>query len=706
MPEIIEKAPLTSLNIAEEQTAKLRSLFPEVFTYGGKIDFDKLKLTLGEAVDTGKERYGMNWPGKADCYKTIQQPSIATLVPDREGSVNFDTSENLFIEGDNLEVLKLLQKSYLGKVKMIYIDPPYNTGNDFIYPDNYSENLQTYLEYTGQIDSEGRKFSTNTETDGRFHSKWINMMYPRLFLARNLLTDAGVIFISIDHNEVANLKKICEEIFGEENFVGQLAVINNLKGRNDKKNIAPAHEYLIVFQKSNFNSLGLPLTDEQLKAFKYIDERGEKYGLRDLRKRGNGDKREDRPNMFFPIYYSQKTRSLSLTKQDGDIEIFPKKGDLSDGRWRWGIEKVSENLNILEAKYSKKKDRWDIDYRVYLNQNLSVNDEENDDDLESMTYEDIVFDAEDEEEEELLFTRTSKSKSFWMGGEISSDVGKRQFKKLFENKADFSYPKSVEFLKRCLSMGLAKDELVLDFFAGSAAIAQAVFEMNAKDGGKRKFICVQLPEPLEETSARTKEDRAIIAKNIKFLSDIGKSPNLVEISKERIIRTITFLSSRNGRSAEKVSPELFKTHEELLATEIDLGFKSFKLASSNFMLWDSTVEKTAEAVQAQLYSHIDHISAEAEQEAILYELLLKSGFALTIPVQEVELEGKKVFSIADGAMLICLEKNLTPELIKAIGEQAPQRVICLDEGFGNNDQLKTNAVQIMKSKKVLKFQTV
>jgi adenine-specific DNA-methyltransferase len=218
----IEKLDPSSMNICEEQKAKLKELFPEVFTEGGKIDFERLKLTLGEDVDTGKERYGMNWPGKSECFKTIQQPSIATLVPCPEESVDFDTTENLFIEGDNLEVLKLLQKSYLGKIKMIYIDPPYNTGNEFIYPDNYTESLDTYLSYTGQIDNEGRKFSTNTETEGRFHSKWINMMYPRLFLARNLLRDDGVIFISINDNEVSNLRKICDEIFGEENFLGHL----------------------------------------------------------------------------------------------------------------------------------------------------------------------------------------------------------------------------------------------------------------------------------------------------------------------------------------------------------------------------------------------------------------------------------------------------------------------------------------------------
>src|ERR1035438_9054478 len=211
-----EKFEAVSASITDEQRAKLALLFPEVLTEGGKIDFDRLKLTLGETVDAGKERYGMNWPGKADCFKTIQRPSMATLVPVRAESVNFETTGNLIIEGDNLETLKLLQKAYLGKVKMMFIDPPYNTGNDFIYPDDYTETLDTYLRYTGQVDNEGRKFSTNSETDGRFHSKWLNMMYPRLFLARNLLRDDGVIFVCIDDNEVAGLRLLLNEVFGEE----------------------------------------------------------------------------------------------------------------------------------------------------------------------------------------------------------------------------------------------------------------------------------------------------------------------------------------------------------------------------------------------------------------------------------------------------------------------------------------------------------
>jgi adenine-specific DNA-methyltransferase len=254
-----DKFDLASHDMTEDKRQELLRLFPEIRTEGGKLDFERLKLALGEMVDVGKERYGMNWPGKAECFKTIQTLSMGTLRPCPEESVNFDTSENLIIEGDNLEVLKLLQKSYLGKVKMIYIDPPYNTGNDFIYPDNFSESLKTYLEYTGQVDAEGRKFGTNTDTDGRFHSKWINMMYPRLYLSRNLLQDDGVIFISIDDKELKNLINICDELFGEENKIGIVSVISNLKGRSDDKYLATAHNYLVAYKKSEFHTLGVPL---------------------------------------------------------------------------------------------------------------------------------------------------------------------------------------------------------------------------------------------------------------------------------------------------------------------------------------------------------------------------------------------------------------------------------------------------------------
>ncbi|KAA0215754.1 MAG: site-specific DNA-methyltransferase [Leptolyngbya sp. PLA3] len=272
-----ERLDLRSHDIAADKIAELLRIFPEARTEGAKIDFDRLRLALGETVDTGKERFGLTWPGKVDCFKTIQQPSMGTLRPCPEESVNWDTTENLIIEGDNLEVLKLLQKSYLGKVKMIYIDPPYNTGNDFIYPDDYTESLQTYLEYTGQVDAHGRRFGTNTDTDGRFHSKWLNMMLPRLYVARNLLRDDGILFISIDDTEVDNLKKLCSEVFGEECFVEQVVWKNKYGSGALTRGFANIHEYILCYTKHPLTSIAAPLSDEAIAEYKLRDD---KYSVR------------------------------------------------------------------------------------------------------------------------------------------------------------------------------------------------------------------------------------------------------------------------------------------------------------------------------------------------------------------------------------------------------------------------------------------
>jgi len=298
-----------SLNTVKSKIEELKAIFPEAVTEG-KVDWEKLQATLGkENAEFRNERYVLNWAGKSEAFKVLQQSTTATLKPVPGESINFDSSENVFIEGENLEVLKVLQKAYYGKIKVIVIDPPYNTGNDsFIYPDSFKESREEYQKRIGERDEEGYLmkegfFRKNSKDSGHYHSNWLSMMYPRLFLAKNLLRDDGVIFVHIDDNEVHNLRLIMNEIFGEENFVAQFTIINNLKGRNDKKNVATAHEYLIAYAKREFNSYGLPLTDDQKKEFKYVDEKGEKYALRDLRKRGRPDRREDRPNMFFPIFF-------------------------------------------------------------------------------------------------------------------------------------------------------------------------------------------------------------------------------------------------------------------------------------------------------------------------------------------------------------------------------------------------------------------
>ena len=478
----MESPDLTSGNID-----KIATLFPNCVTEmpdeNGKIkraiNFELLKQMLSPDVVDGDEAYEFTWVGKKAAIVEANKPIRKTLRPvlkdetiptgaDSEGkpycssgSKDWDTTENLYIEGDNLEVLKLLQESYLGKVKMIYIDPPYNTGNDFIYADDFMRSQEEENEQMGMYDEDENRLFKNTDTNGRFHSDWCSMIYSRLMLARNLLTDDGVVFISIDDNEQENLKKCCDEVFGESNFVGKIAVVNNLKGRNDRKDIATCHEYILIYGKSEFAANGMPLTDEQKAQFDKVDENGSAYQLRDLRKRGRPDRREDRPNMYFPIYYNLETKKCSLVEEPNAVAIYPIRGDGSDGRWRWGKERVAANLAILEPRYSSIAKRWGIEHRVYLNPSLNP----------------VNLDEEDTEDTE----RSSKSKSFWIGGELSNDVGRRQLKTIF-GAAYFDYPKSIDYILNTIYMGSDSDSIILDFFSGSATTAHAVMQLNAEDG--------------------------------------------------------------------------------------------------------------------------------------------------------------------------------------------------------------------------------
>ena len=679
----IEKLPLTSTDIKETQLDKLKGLFPEVFTEGSMIDWDKLRLTLGENLETGKERFGMNWPGKADCFKTIQQPSIATLIPEREQSINFDTTENIFIEGDNLEVLKLLQKSYIGKIKMIYIDPPYNTGNDFIYPDNYSENLSTYLEYTGQVDSEGRKFSTNAETDGRFHSKWMNMMYPRLFLAKNLLKENGVIFISIDNAELTNLKSVCNEIFGEENFIECISW-NKRIPKNDK-GIGNIHEYILVYvkdknlkhefimQKEGLEEIDellgklkkqrIPLNEAETQVKNLYKKKGYDRGITLYNSLNDEYKLWGKINMSWPNAETFGPRYVIKHPKSGKPVKVPDRG------WRWKEDTFNEAAKLTKGAYSQVKELHDGSFvcgRIWFDKN------------ENTQPSSIIF----LEEVDTFLLRSILS--------LKSDGG-IEVENLFEGKSFFSYPKPTTLIKTLLaSQKMDKGEIILDFFAGSATTAQAVLELNFEDNGSRKFICVQLPEPTDDKSEAYKA-------GYKTISDIGK---------ERIRRVSSKLKNDLSERKVKSSSNLFAGQAN--TAPIDLGFKVFELERSNFNVWNSDVEKAPEAIQKALFDHVVNISPEAQQEAILYELLLKSGFELTTEFKKIELAGRLVYSIADGELLICLDKQLNSEVIKAIAEMHPSRVICLDEGFSGKaaDALKTNAVQIMKSKGVLNFRTV
>jgi adenine-specific DNA-methyltransferase len=641
------KMDLKSKSITEEQKEKLRELFPEVFAEG-KIDFDKLKLTLGEEIDDGIELYGMQWHGKRDCFKVIQQASMGTLKPCKEESVNFDDTENLFIEGDNLEVLKLLQKSYYGKVKMIYIDPPYNTGKEFIYPDNYKENLDTYLAYTAQVDDEGKKFSTNTETEGRFHSKWLNMMYPRIFLAKNLLMDDGVMFISIDDNEINNLRKLCDEIFGEENFLSQIIVQSNKRGQTYKE-ISKCHEYLLVYYKSDASSLGE--LDKKDGSLPYTDEYGD-YDLWELRNRNPKFGRHNRPNLYFPIYVDPNSKKnndlceISLEKGDRfSVEALPRNSQGDDSCWRWSQKKVISDGIKASPQVLFAKQKRDGDWNIY----------------------------------EKSRKNTTRAKSIWADTGVISEQGTVESGQL-KMGGMLEFPKPLELIKRCVQLATEKDDIVLDFFAGSATTAHAVMQLNAEELRRNKYIMVQLPEPCREGSGALKA-------GFKTIADIGK---------ERIRRSIGKIEGSFGNDCGEDNRNL------------DLGFKSFALDRSNFNIWDGEIgqEPTEEKLTKQLELGVDHINPNSTPEDILYELLLKSGFELTTKVESAEMAGKTVYSIENDALLICLEDNLTKEVITEMARRQPARVVCLDQGFAGNDQLKTNAVQIMKSHEVEDFRTV
>ena len=686
MPVKIPKLPLTSKSIPEEQKEKLRQLFPEVFTEG-KIDWERLQLTLGADVETVKERFGLTWRGKAECFRIIQEPSIGTLKPVKDESVDWDTTENLFIEGDNLETLKLLQKSYYGKVKMIYIDPPYNTGKEFIYPDKYSESLDTYLLYTGQVDAEGRKFSTNPETAGRYHSNWLDMMYPRLFLARNLLRDDGVIFISIDDHEVHNLREMMNEIFGEENFI---AILIWEKGRkNDARLFSVGHEYIVVFCKSmaklrELNTLwreekpgSTEIWSEYVTLRKKFQDNDK--AIENELKKWFKDLPKNHPSKKLSRYHRVdkngpwRDRDISWPGGGGPrYEVIhpitklpckvPERG--------WGFASPEEMMRQIALGLIVFRD--DETQPPFRKAHLHPIPDELDPVEDSITY-------DDETEDDLLARQVMPSYIY-----KQSQVAVKYLRKLFGAKL-FDNPKDHEVLIRLIQYitNRSENDIILDFFAGSCTTAHAVLELNQGDNGNRHFIMVQLPEP-------TAEDSEAFKAGYKNIANIGK---------ERIRRVITKIKTEQEQPAEQ------KTLLDEPKNLEDLGFRVFKLGTSNFTVWDGIVPANGK-VEKQIELFIDHIDPHSTDEEILYELLLKSGFALTTPVAEKKIAGKKVYSIDDNALLICLEHDLTKDLIVKMAEIKPARAICLDTGFKNNDQLRTNAMEIMKSHGIADFRTV
>jgi len=654
---------------------QLQAACPAVFSEG-RVDLDKLREALGEAVDGRPDRYGLSWAGKADCFRHIQEPTTATLIPDREQSVDFDRTENLFIEGDNLQVLKVLQKSYYGKVKMIYIDPPYNTGNDsFIYPDRFSESKEDYLQRIGDKDVEGNLmkdgfFRKNSKDAGHYHSNWLNMIYPRLFLARNLLRDDGVIFVSIDDNEVHNLRMVMNEIFGEENFLAQLTWEKTRK--NDAKMFSVGHEYILVFSRNL----------QHLRDIKTV-WREQKPGAKEIigfyqnLKEEFSDDYESMENSLQEWYKglpkTHPSKKLSRYKhidkwgpwRDRDISwpggggprydvIHPKTGKpchVPEQGWRFSSPKemqrqIAIGLVVYREDHTKPPFR-----KAYL---LSVPEELSDEAEE-------IFEEINEEEEVLVGLQVMPTVIYKQAQVAIKYLRKLMGAKIFDN------PKDHVVLKRLIRYVTSPDDIILDFFSGASSTAHAVMELNNEENHDRKYVCVQLAEACDEGSEAAKAGFGTIA-------DIGR---------ERIRRAGVKIREENEGKLDFEGGRL------------DLGFKAFVLSPSNFKEWASDVD-SPEQLEKQMEFNLDPIKPDAQRENILYELLLKSGLDLNVPVQQITLGGHEVYSVNDGQLLICLDEqvdqNLTDELVK----KKPEKVIMAERAFANNDPLKTNTALQME----------
>lgn len=647
----IPQAESKSADLVAQNLEQLKQIFPEVIKEG-RVDFEALNDLLGNYGDTAEERFCLNWAGKANARREAQKRSTGTLRPCPEESVDWDTTDNLYIEGDNLEVLKLLQKSYHSRVKMIYIDPPYNTGKDFVYKDNYTDNMKNYLELTGQ----DKKLSTNTESDGRYHSNWLNMMYPRLKLARNLLTDDGVIFISIDDNEVANLRKVCDEIFGEENFVGKIVWSKKRKGSFLSKGIISTTEYIIVYAKG--------------------------VGLSGLFG-GKADETESQPII-------KRTNRISIL----DIPESTVMTKLEDGLYQKGVYGDSINpvelLDDIEVRRGLIVNKFSIrapfiwsqkmfDEQKNLGAKFVIN---------TLNFQIRVFKIFEESEFKGL-------NSYVNGVEIkgTNEDAYEELESFFGVKKLFDYSKPVNLITYLVrsATNFDKKAIILDFFSGSATTAHAVMQLNAEDGGNRKYICVQIPEPTPEESEARKAGYATIP----------------EIAKERIRRAGKKIVEEQKAKAQKEG-RLFAEEEK----KLDTGFKVFKLDSSNINAWNSDPDNLETALNNSLFN----IKTDRSEDDLLYEILIKYGIELTEKINRHTIDEKTVYEMGAGSLIVCLAESLSTAVADGIGklykEVSPEgvdancRVVFKEAGFNGSDEVKTNTLLILKQHGITNVATV
>ncbi|BEH03099.1 site-specific DNA-methyltransferase [Brooklawnia propionicigenes] len=645
----MEKLRMTSPDLTEANIDKLADLFPTVVTEtlddNGNpqraVDFDLLRQELSDHIVEGpQERYRLDWPGKRAAAFAANAPVAKTLRPVREESVDFDTTKNLFIEGDNLDALKLLQESYLGKVGFVYIDPPYNTGNDFIYDDDFAESTESFLNRSGQVDDEGVRLVANTDANGRYHSDWLSMIYPRVKLARNLMTDDGVFFVSIDDHEYENLKKILDEVFGAQNFLNAFVWISNLKGRQiSKSGAAGTKEYILCYARNaEFVSEFLVSGSESktimpsiYKGFNYeikSDAFGPYVTKNELYNTNSAFNEETRPNLVFDIYFNPHDRQVR-TAPVSESHKFPEFVKISphangDGvhkyhAFRWSASKVESESQDLE--FVETTSGW----RVYTKVR----------NVDSTSLKDLI-----------------------MG--ISTTQGTKDIEQIGFTSSQFSYPKPVSLIQLLIAAAAPEDAIVLDYFAGSGTAAHATLAQNAKDGQKRKFILVQLPEQI---------DTAVKGVPAEF-------EHLADMASERVRRAANQLSDGGG----------------FVASELDGGFRYLRVDSSNKV---DVLRSPEETAQLQIGNLEGSIRSGRSGEDLLFQVLLDWGLELSLSITRDDVDGHEVFVVDDGALIACFTESMTPEVARAIAERGPLRVVFRDDAFGS-DAARINTEQIFR----------
>ena len=587
---------------------------------------------MGYAVGDGEEKYGLNWHGKRQARRLALTPSAGTLRPCPDESVDWDTTQNLMIEGDNLEVLKLLQKSYSGKVKLIYIDPPYNTGNDFVYPDDYWDGVKNYLNITGQVDGNGQKISSNTEASGRFHTNWLNMMYPRLKVARNLLRDDGIILISLDDGEIDNLRNLCSEIFGEENFITTVIWQKKYAPQNDAKWFSDNHDYIVLVarRKEVWRPNLLPRTDEANARYTNPDD----------------DPRGVWKSSGLDVKTYTEQYDYEITTPSGR-SVSPPAGRV----WAVGKTRFTELVEEKRIWFGKSGNNVPSVKRFLSEVKDGMTP------LTIWTYDEVGHNQEATQEVRAL-------------GVLGCDS-----------------PKPLRLLERIVQIGADKDSIVLDFFAGSGTTGHAVMNQNVVDGGQRRYIAVQIPEPIDPA----KSNQRVAAD---YLDSIGKPRNVAELTKERLRRAGKQIGSKGGESAA------------------DLGFHVFKLESSNIKTW----EPDRDNLEQSLLDHLDHIKKDRTEQDILYELLLKRGLDLCAPIEARDIAGRQVNAVDGGALIACLVEEITPDEVEelALGIAAwrdqldntdDTTVVFRDSAF-TNDVAKTNCTEILRQRGIKNVRSI